>query len=115
METKEKLKSMPDYLMQLMNHKKLFSCLPNFFRTFNHLKRLLDEEISRVAKDMHNDTLTGSPEKRSTELPDAVRPIVQLQEKLCTCKSTQVLILLGEFLDPEDLKLNSLKEKLDAK
>lgn len=39
-------------------------------------------EISRVRKDMYNDTLNGSTEKRSAELPDAVGPIVQLQEKL---------------------------------
>ncbi len=31
---------------------------------------------------MYNDTLNGSTEKRSSELPDAVGPIVQLQEKL---------------------------------
>ena len=31
---------------------------------------------------MYNDTLNGSTEKRSAELPDAVGPIVQLQEKL---------------------------------
>ena len=31
---------------------------------------------------MYNDTLNGSTEKRSAELPDAVGPIVQLHEKL---------------------------------
>ncbi|XP_012502246.1 PREDICTED: protein quaking [Propithecus coquereli] len=82
METKEKPKPTPDYLMQLMNDKKLMSSLPNFCGIFNHLERLLDEEISRVRKDMYNDTLNGSTEKRSAELPDAVGPIVQLQEKL---------------------------------
>ncbi|KAF7254391.1 Protein quaking [Varanus komodoensis] len=39
-------------------------------------------KISRVRKDMYNDTLNGSTEKKSAELPDAVGPIVQLQEKL---------------------------------
>ncbi|KAM9395414.1 KH domain-containing RNA-binding protein QKI [Salvelinus alpinus] len=82
MESKEKPKPTPDYLMQLMNDKKLMSSLPNFCGIFNHLERLLDEEISRVRKDMYNDTLNGSTEKRSSELPDAVGPIVQLQEKL---------------------------------
>lgn len=43
---------------------------------------LFISEISRVRKDMYNDTLNGSTEKRSSELPDAVGPIVQLQEKL---------------------------------
>ncbi|XP_067900702.1 KH domain-containing RNA-binding protein QKI isoform X6 [Heterodontus francisci] len=82
MENKERPKPTPDYLMQLMNDKKLMSSLPNFCGIFNHLERLLDEEISRVRKDMYNDTLNGSTEKRSAELPDGVGPIVQLQEKL---------------------------------
>ncbi|GAB0186959.1 hypothetical protein GRJ2_001161200 [Grus japonensis] len=43
METKEKPKPSPDYLMQLMNDKKLMSSLPNFCGIFNHLERLLDE------------------------------------------------------------------------
>lgn len=43
METKEKPKPTPDYLMQLMNDKKLMSSLPNFCGIFNHLERLLDE------------------------------------------------------------------------
>ncbi len=46
METKEKPKPTPDYLMQLMNDKKLMSSLPNFCGIFNHLERLLDEGMS---------------------------------------------------------------------
>ena len=38
-------------------------------------------EIGRVRKDMYNDTLNGT-ERRSSELPEAVGPIAQLQEKL---------------------------------
>lgn len=37
-------------------------------------------EISRVRKDMYIDTLNGS--ERIGELPDAVGPHIQLQEKL---------------------------------
>lgn len=48
----------------------------------NTFELLLLTEISRVRKDMYNDTLNGSTEKRSAELPDALGPIVQLQEKL---------------------------------
>lgn len=47
METKEKPKPTPDYLMQLMNDKKLMSSLPNFCGIFNHLERLLDEGNAR--------------------------------------------------------------------
>lgn len=39
-------------------------------------------EIGRVRKDMYNDTLNSSTDKRTSELPDAVGPIAQLQEKL---------------------------------
>ncbi|KAK2921516.1 hypothetical protein Q8A73_001001 [Channa argus] len=81
MEGKDKPRPSPDYLMQLMNDKKLMSSLPNFCGIFQHLERLLDEEISRVRKDMYNDTLNGS-EKKNNELPEAVGPTVQLQEKL---------------------------------
>lgn len=48
METKEKPKPTPDYLMQLMNDKKLMSSLPNFCGIFNHLERLLDEGESSI-------------------------------------------------------------------
>lgn len=39
-------------------------------------------EIGRVRKDMYNDTLNSSTDKRTSELPDAVGPSAQLQEKL---------------------------------
>lgn len=48
MEAKEKPKPTPDYLMQLMNDKKLMSSLPNFCGIFNHLERLLDEGERRA-------------------------------------------------------------------
>lgn len=50
METKEKPKPSPDYLMQLMNDKKLMSSLPNFCGIFNHLERLLDEGKTQLQK-----------------------------------------------------------------
>lgn len=42
-EVKERPKSNPDYLMQLMNDRKVMSSLPNFSGIFSHLERLLDE------------------------------------------------------------------------
>uniref|UniRef100_A0A8C6UCC0 QKI, KH domain containing, RNA binding 2 n=1 Tax=Neogobius melanostomus TaxID=47308 RepID=A0A8C6UCC0_9GOBI len=83
MEVKERPKSNPDYLMQLMNDRKVMSSLPNFSGIFTHLERLLDEEIGRVRKDMYNDTLNGGMfTGREEELPEAVGPVAQLQEKL---------------------------------
>ncbi|TRZ00852.1 hypothetical protein DNTS_020555 [Danionella cerebrum] len=82
MEVKERPRPSPDYLMQLLNEKKLMTSLPNLCGIFTHLERLLDEEITRVRKDMYNDTVNGLVEKHPLELPDAVGPIVHLQEKL---------------------------------
>ncbi|KAG7222277.1 hypothetical protein INR49_027281 [Caranx melampygus] len=83
-EVKERPKSNPDYLMQLMNDRKVMSSLPNFSGIFTHLERLLDEEIGRVRKDMYNDTLNGGMfnGRDMEELPEAIGPVAQLQEKL---------------------------------
>ncbi|XP_072533782.1 protein quaking-B isoform X1 [Salminus brasiliensis] len=116
MEAKEKPKPSPDYLMQLMNDKKLMSSLPNFCGIFNHLERLLDEEISRVRKDMYNDTLNGSTEKRTSELPDAVGPIVQLQEKLYVpVKEYPDFNFVGRILGPRGLTAKQLEAETGCK
>ena len=47
-EVKERPKSNPDYLMQLMNDRKVMSSLPNFSGIFTHLERLLDEGKSAL-------------------------------------------------------------------
>ncbi|XP_067900698.1 protein quaking-B isoform X2 [Heterodontus francisci] len=116
MENKERPKPTPDYLMQLMNDKKLMSSLPNFCGIFNHLERLLDEEISRVRKDMYNDTLNGSTEKRSAELPDGVGPIVQLQEKLYVpVKEYPDFNFVGRILGPRGLTAKQLEAETGCK
>ncbi|XP_012696725.1 protein quaking-B isoform X2 [Clupea harengus] len=116
METREKPKPSPDYLMQLMNDKKLMSSLPNFCGIFNHLERLLDEEISRVRKDMYNDTLNGSMEKRNPELPDAVGPVVQLQEKLYVpVKEYPDFNFVGRILGPRGLTAKQLEAETGCK
>lgn len=43
MEVKERPRPSPDYLMQLLNEKKLMTSLPNLCGIFTHLERLLDE------------------------------------------------------------------------
>ncbi|XP_031417556.1 protein quaking-B isoform X2 [Clupea harengus] len=115
METKEKPKPTPDYLMQLMNDKKLMSSLPNFCGIFNHLERLLDEEIGRVRKDMYNDTLNGT-ERRSSELPEAVGPIAQLQEKLYVpVKEYPDFNFVGRILGPRGLTAKQLEAETGCK
>lgn len=70
---------------------------------FVNLCVLCVSEIRRVRKDMYIDTLNGS--ERISELPDAVGPNVQLQEKLyvptkehpdvSVCYSVLLRVLLG--------------------
>ncbi|XP_038586171.1 protein quaking-B-like isoform X1 [Micropterus salmoides] len=114
MEGKEKPRPSPDYLMQLMNDKKLMSSLPNFCGIFQHLERLLDEEISRVRKDMYIDTLNGS--ERISELPDAVGPNVQLQEKLYVpTKEHPDFNFVGRILGPRGLTAKQLEAETGCK
>uniref|UniRef100_A0A671XY34 QKI, KH domain containing RNA binding n=1 Tax=Sparus aurata TaxID=8175 RepID=A0A671XY34_SPAAU len=110
----EKPRASPDYLMQLMNDKKLMSGLPNFCGIFTHLERLLDEEISRVRKDMYIDTLNGSD--RISELPDAVGPNVQLQEKLYVpTKEHPDFNFVGRILGPRGLTAKQLEAETGCK
>ncbi|KAJ3610828.1 hypothetical protein NHX12_022918, partial [Muraenolepis orangiensis] len=114
MEGRDKPKPSPDYLMQLMNDRKLMSSLPNFCGIFHHLERLLDEEISRVRKDMYNDTLNG--DKTTSELPDASGPVVQLQEKLYVpVKEYPDFNFVGRILGPRGLTAKQLEAETGCK
>nr|XP_046258581.1 protein quaking-B-like [Scatophagus argus] len=114
MEGKEKPRPGPDYLMQLMNDKKLMSSLPNFCGIFQHLERLLDEEIGRVRKDMYIDTLNSS--ERISELPDAIGPNVQLQEKLYVpTKEHPDFNFVGRILGPRGLTAKQLEAETGCK
>nr|XP_032829418.1 protein quaking-like [Petromyzon marinus] len=84
---REKPRASPDYLMQLINDKKLMASLPNFCGIFTHLERLLDEEISRVRKDMYVESLSGGAGGGAggggrPELPEPEGAVVTLQQKL---------------------------------
>ncbi|XP_060896858.1 protein quaking-B-like isoform X1 [Labrus mixtus] len=114
MEGKEKTRPSPDYLMQLMNDKKLMSSLPNFCGIFQHLERLLDEEISRVRKDMYIDTLNSSG--RISKLPEAVGPIIHLQEKLYVpTKEHPDFNFVGRILGPRGLTAKQLETETECK
>ncbi|CAH6810540.1 Qk [Phodopus roborovskii] len=111
----KKPKPTPDYLMQLMNDKKLMSSLPNFSGIFNHLKRLLKEEISRVLKEVYNDTLNVSTEKRIAESPVVMGPIVQLQEKLYVpVKEYPDFNFVGSILGPRGLTAKQLEAETEC-
>ncbi|KAJ3608057.1 hypothetical protein NHX12_025107 [Muraenolepis orangiensis] len=117
-EVKERPRSSPDYLMQLMNDRKVMSSLPNFSGIFSHLERLLDEEIGRVRKDMYIDTLSGGPAdgRDSEELPDAVGPVAQLQEKLYVpVKEYPDFNFVGRILGPRGLTAKQLEAETGCK
>ncbi|CAL9699209.1 unnamed protein product [Knipowitschia caucasica] len=116
-EVKERPKSNPDYLMQLMNDRKVMSSLPNFSGIFTHLERLLDEEIGRVRKDMYNDTVNGGMfAGREEELPEAVGPVAQLQEKLYVpVKEYPDFNFVGRILGPRGLTAKQLEAETGCK
>ncbi|KAL2083196.1 hypothetical protein ACEWY4_020969 [Coilia grayii] len=73
-------------------------------------------QISRVRKDMYNDTLNGSTDKRNPELPDAVGPVVQLQEKLYVpVKEYPDFNFVGRILGPRGLTAKQLEAETGCK
>ncbi|KAL7861668.1 hypothetical protein SRHO_G00131090 [Serrasalmus rhombeus] len=116
MEVKERPRPSPDYLMQLLNEKKLMSSLPNLCGIFTHLERLLDEEINRVRKDMYNDTVSGLVDKHPLELPEPHGPIVHLQEKLFVpVKEYPDYNFVGRILGPRGLTAKQLEAETGCK
>ncbi|XP_036811018.1 protein quaking-A isoform X1 [Oncorhynchus mykiss] len=115
-EVKERPRPSPDYLMQLLNEKKLMTSLPNLCGIFTHLDRLLDEEINRVRKDMYNDTANGPIEKQPLELPEALGPIIHLQEKLFVpLKEYPDYNFVGRILGPRGLTAKQLEAETGCK
>ncbi|KAJ7989231.1 hypothetical protein DPEC_G00317350 [Dallia pectoralis] len=114
-EVKERPRPSPDYLMQLLNEKKLMTSLPNLCGIFTHLERLLDEEINRVRKDMYNDS-NGIVEKHPLELPEALGPIMHLQEKLFVpVKEYPDYNFVGRILGPRGLTAKQLEAETGCK
>ncbi|KAJ8289484.1 hypothetical protein GJAV_G00001820 [Gymnothorax javanicus] len=115
-EVKERPRPSPDYLMQLLNEKKLMTSLPNLCGIFTHLERLLDEEITRVRKDMYNDSVNGLVDKLPLELPEPLGPIVHLQEKLFVpVKEYPDYNFVGRILGPRGLTAKQLEAETGCK
>ncbi|KAJ8398119.1 hypothetical protein AAFF_G00429630 [Aldrovandia affinis] len=115
-EVKERPRPSPDYLMQLLNEKKLMTSLPNLCGIFTHLERLLDEEINRVRKDMYNDSVNGLVDKHPLELPEPLGPIIHLQEKLFVpVKEYPDYNFVGRILGPRGLTAKQLEAETGCK
>ncbi|KAL0969582.1 hypothetical protein UPYG_G00229380 [Umbra pygmaea] len=114
-EVKERPRPSPDYLMQLLNEKKLMTSLPNLCGIFTHLERLLDEEINRVRKHMYHDS-NGIMEKHPLELPEAMGPIIHLQEKhFVPVKDYPDYNFVGRILGPRGLTAKQLEAETGCK
>lgn len=59
-EVKERPRPSPDYLMQLLNEKKLMASLPNLCGIFTHLERLLDEGKDAVGTVGRGDSIPAT-------------------------------------------------------
>ncbi|XP_077587134.1 protein quaking-A isoform X4 [Stigmatopora nigra] len=115
-EVKERPRPSPDYLMQLLNEKKLMTSLPNLSGIFTHLERLLDEEINRVRKHMYSDTVNGLVERHPLELPEPMGPMVYLQEKLFVpVKEYPDYNFVGRILGPRGLTAKQLEAETGCK
>ncbi|KAM8913588.1 protein quaking-A isoform 3-T3 [Spinachia spinachia] len=115
-EVKERPRPSPDYLMQLLNEKKLMTSLPNLCGIFTHLERLLDEEINRVRKDMYSDSANGLVDRHPIELPEPLGPIVHLQEKLFVpVKEYPDYNFVGRILGPRGLTAKQLEAETGCK
>ncbi|XP_061751997.1 protein quaking-A isoform X5 [Nerophis ophidion] len=115
-EVKERPRPSPDYLMQLLNEKKLMTSLPNLCGIFTHLERLLDEEINRVRKHMYSDTVNGLVERHPLELPEPAGPVVYLQEKLFVpVKEYPDYNFVGRILGPRGLTAKQLEAETGCK
>ncbi|KAI1895069.1 hypothetical protein AGOR_G00102480 [Albula goreensis] len=115
-EVKERPRPSPDYLMQLLNEKKLMTSLPNLCGIFTHLERLLDEEINRVRKDMYSDSVNGLVDKHPLELPEPMGPVIHLQEKLFVpVKEYPDYNFVGRILGPRGLTAKQLEAETGCK
>lgn len=74
-EVKERPRPSPDYLMQLLNEKKLMTSLPNLCGIFTHLERLLDEGKRACTGDVGAKRDRGAAESgaRTASLGDPAR------------------------------------------
>ncbi|CAB1330620.1 unnamed protein product, partial [Coregonus sp. 'balchen'] len=67
------------------------------------IERPCYSKINRVRKDMYNDTANGPGDKHPLELPEALGPIIHLQEKL--------FVPLKEYPDPRGVSQHQSEEQ----
>ncbi|CAG0886891.1 unnamed protein product [Cyprideis torosa] len=102
--------SIADYLAQLLKDKKTVQALPNVFQ---HVARLLDEEISRVRASLFQ--INGS-KREPLDLPDEEGPVVALSEKVYVpYKEHPDFNFVGRILGPRGMTAKQLEQETGCK
>ncbi|XP_059177827.1 KH domain-containing RNA-binding protein QKI-like isoform X7 [Physella acuta] len=103
-ETNKDDRNTPEYLAQLLKDKKQIQALPN---VFIHTEKILDEEINRVRLSLFH----HQGKRDVLDLPDAVGPVVQLQEKLFVpVKEYPDFNFVGRILGPRGMTAKELEQ-----
>ncbi|XP_022089807.1 protein quaking-A-like isoform X2 [Acanthaster planci] len=98
-----------DYLAQLLNDKKSLSVLPNMFM---HVERIIDEEISKVRKNMYNINNDNTP----LVLPEPQGAPITLSEKLYVpVKTYPDFNFVGRILGPRGMYAKQLEKETGCK
>ncbi|XP_040576378.1 protein held out wings isoform X1 [Lepeophtheirus salmonis] len=102
--------SIADYLAQLLKDKKQLAAFPN---VFNHLERLLDEEISKVRGNLFQ--INGAA-KEPLVLPDGVGPPITQSEKVYVpIKDYPDFNFVGRILGPRGMTTKQLEQETGCK
>jgi len=99
----------PDYLAQLLNDKKLLQVFPNVFQ---HMEKILDEEINRVRGNLFH----LSTNKEPLCLPEESGSIVSLSEKLVVpVRDYPDFNFVGRILGPRGMTAKLLEQDTGCK
>ncbi|XP_055550801.1 protein held out wings isoform X2 [Wyeomyia smithii] len=102
--------SIADYLAQLLKDRKQLAAFPN---VFNHVERLLDEEISKVRASLFQ---INGVTKEPLSLPDAEGEPITLNEKVYVpVKEHPDFNFVGRILGPRGMTAKQLEQETGCK
>ncbi|KAL9892389.1 protein held out wings isoform X3 [Glossina fuscipes] len=102
--------SIADYLAQLLKDRKQLAAFPN---VFNHVERLLDEEIARVRASLFQ---INGVKKEPLQLPEPEGPAVSLNEKVYVpVREHPDFNFVGRILGPRGMTAKQLEQETGCK
>ncbi|XP_055697685.1 protein held out wings isoform X2 [Phlebotomus papatasi] len=108
--TQQSTQSIADYLAQLLKDRKQLAAFPN---VFNHVERLLDEEIAKVRASLFQ---INGVKKEPLELPEADGPPMTLNEKVYVpVKEHPDFNFVGRILGPRGMTAKQLEQETGCK